>query len=92
MSIGNMSTTTIETSSFSPLRLNTEPTSSPVDGFDFGLGEQASGIEEERRRRKEALAAAFRIFAKHNLGVGVVGHLTVRDPGRTDCFWCRSEG
>jgi ribulose-5-phosphate 4-epimerase/fuculose-1-phosphate aldolase len=35
--------------------------------------------------------AAFRVFAKHNLGVGVVGHLTVRDPGHTECFWRKSD-
>ena len=43
--------------------------------------------EEERQHRKERLAAAFRIFAKLGFDEGVMGHLTARDPIRTDHFW-----
>ncbi|WVQ79358.1 hypothetical protein IAT38_001455 [Cryptococcus sp. DSM 104549] len=55
--------------------------------FDWSQLPSSLSVEEERRVRKEALTAAFRVFAKHDLGMGVVGHLTVRDPERTDCFW-----
>src|SRR5439155_17236376 len=45
---------------------------------------------EERRHRKERLAAAFRLFAEFGFDEGVAGHITARDPERPDCFW-RSE-
>ena len=37
-------------------------------------------IEEERKYRKEQLAAAFRVFGKFGFSEGVAGHITVRDP------------
>lgn len=44
-------------------------------------------IEEERRHRKEKLAAAFRLFSKFGFDNGVAGHITARDPEHKDCFW-----
>jgi ribulose-5-phosphate 4-epimerase/fuculose-1-phosphate aldolase len=44
-------------------------------------------VVEERRHRKERLAAAFRIMGHHGLDEGVAGHLTVRDPGDPARFW-----
>jgi ribulose-5-phosphate 4-epimerase/fuculose-1-phosphate aldolase len=49
-------------------------------------------LEEERRHRKERLAAAFRLFAKFGFDEGVAGHITVRDPGQPDCFWVNPFG
>ena len=46
---------------------------------------------EERRHRKERLAAAFRLFAEFGFDEGVAGHITARDPEQADCFWVRSE-
>ncbi|WVW85895.1 hypothetical protein I302_107933 [Kwoniella bestiolae CBS 10118] len=63
------------------------PVQKNAQGFNFNLDAGSSDIEQERIHRKETLAAAFRIFAKHGLGIGVVGHLTVRDPGNPNCFW-----
>ncbi|WWD02340.1 hypothetical protein V865_000379 [Kwoniella europaea PYCC6329] len=63
------------------------PVQENAQGFNFDLAVESSDIGQERMRRKETLAATFRIFAKHGLGIGVVGHLTVRDPGKPDCFW-----
>ncbi|WVF69416.1 hypothetical protein IAT40_004193 [Kwoniella sp. CBS 6097] len=63
------------------------PVQKDAQGFNFDLGPESCDIDQERVRRKETLAAAFRIFAKHGLGIGVVGHLTIRDPGKPDCFW-----
>ena len=37
-------------------------------------------LEDERRHRKERLAAAFRIFGRYGFSEGVAGHITVRDP------------
>ncbi|MDQ2900284.1 MAG: class II aldolase/adducin family protein [Acidobacteriota bacterium] len=48
--------------------------------------------EEERRHRKERLAAAFRLFSRFGFDEGVAGHITARDPERTDCFWVNPFG
>ena len=42
---------------------------------------------DERRHRKERLAAAFRLFARFGYDEGVAGHITARDPERLDHFW-----
>jgi len=49
-------------------------------------------VEEERRHRKERLAAAFRLFAKFGFDEGVAGHITVRDPAQPDHFWVNPFG
>jgi ribulose-5-phosphate 4-epimerase/fuculose-1-phosphate aldolase len=46
-----------------------------------------SHVNDERRHRKERLAAACRFFADKGFGVGFGGHLTVRDPEHKDLFW-----
>src|SRR6266436_371728 len=51
-----------------------------------------SSVEEERRYRKEQLAAAFRLFAKFGFDEGVAGHITARDPELTDHFWVNPFG
>ena len=48
--------------------------------------------EEERRHRKERMAAAFRLFAKFGFDEGVAGHITARDPERPDHFWVNPFG
>ena len=49
-------------------------------------------VEEERRHRKERLAAAFRLFSKCGFDEGVAGHITARDPELTDHFWVNPFG
>jgi ribulose-5-phosphate 4-epimerase/fuculose-1-phosphate aldolase len=49
-------------------------------------------IAEERRHRKVRLAAAFRLFARFGFVEGVAGHITVRDPERSDWFWVNPFG
>ena len=44
-------------------------------------------VEDERRHRKERLAAAFRLFGKFGFEEGVAGHITARDPEFPDRFW-----
>ena len=44
-------------------------------------------VEDERRHRKQKLAAAFRIFGKLGFDEGVMGHFSVRDPEHPDHFW-----
>ena len=49
-------------------------------------------VEEERRHRKERLAAGFRLFSKCGFDEGVAGHITARDPELTDHFWVNPFG
>lgn len=48
--------------------------------------------DEERTHRKRRLAAAFRIFGRFGFDEGVAGHITARDPERTDHFWVNPFG
>lgn len=47
---------------------------------------------EERRHRKQRLAAGFRLFARFGYDEGVAGHITARDPERPDHFWVNPFG
>ncbi len=49
-------------------------------------------VEDERRHRKQRLAAAFRVFGQLGFGEGVAGHITARDPELTDHFWVNPLG
>ncbi len=49
-------------------------------------------VEEERRHRKERLAAGFRLFGKLGFDEGVAGHITARDPEHLDHFWVNPFG
>ena len=49
-------------------------------------------IEDERCHRQQRLAAAFRLFAYYGFDEGIAGHITVRDPEFTDCFWVNPFG
>jgi ribulose-5-phosphate 4-epimerase/fuculose-1-phosphate aldolase len=49
-------------------------------------------VADERRHRKERLAAAFRLFGRFGFDEGVAGHITARDPEHTDHFWVNPFG
>ena len=52
-------------------------------------------MEEDRRHRKQRLAATYRIFAKLGFedgAVGAAGHVTVRDPEDPETFWVNPWG
>ncbi|MDZ7675452.1 MAG: class II aldolase/adducin family protein [Acidimicrobiales bacterium] len=49
-------------------------------------------VEDERRHRKQRLAAAFRIFGDLGYEEGSAGHITARDPELTDHFWVNPLG
>ncbi|HTU39218.1 MAG TPA: class II aldolase/adducin family protein [Acidimicrobiales bacterium] len=49
-------------------------------------------VEDERRHRKQRLAAAFRLFGRFGFGEGTAGHITARDPERADHFWVNPLG
>ena len=51
-----------------------------------------TSVEEERRHRKQRLAAALRLFGAFGFDEGVAGHITARDPELTDHFWVNGFG
>jgi ribulose-5-phosphate 4-epimerase/fuculose-1-phosphate aldolase len=53
---------------------------------------QFTNVADERRHRKERLAASFRLFAKYGFDEGVAGHITARDPEQIDHFWVNPFG
>jgi len=48
--------------------------------------------EDERRHRKQRLAAAFRLFGHFGFDEGAAGHITARDPELLDHFWVNPLG
>ena len=51
-----------------------------------------ASAEDERRHRKQRLAAAFRLFARYRFDEGVAGHITARDPEHPERFWVNPFG
>src|SRR5262245_48690661 len=49
-------------------------------------------VDDERRHRKQRLAAAFRLFGQFGFDEGVAGHITARDPEKLDHFWVNPLG
>ena len=64
----------------------------PASVFTIPRPPTFSSVEEERRHRKQRLAAGFRLFARFGFDEGVAGHITARDPGRPDHFWVNPFG
>ena len=58
----------------------------------FDEPEPPVDAEAERLHRKQRLAAAFRLFARHGFDQGLAGHITARDPELTDHFWVNPFG
>jgi ribulose-5-phosphate 4-epimerase/fuculose-1-phosphate aldolase len=51
-----------------------------------------TNVEDERRHRRQRLAAAFRLFGRYGFGEGTAGHITARDPELPDHFWVNPFG
>src|SRR5215216_1871965 len=49
-------------------------------------------VADDRRHRKQRLAAAFRLFGQFGFDEGVAGHITARDPELLDHFWVNPLG
>lgn len=47
----------------------------------------AAAVREEREKRKRQVALGYRILAAQRWGDLGDGHISARDPERTDCFW-----
>lgn len=69
-----------------------EPLPLPTDRLRFAMPPRHDSVEDERRHRKERLAGALRLFGRQGFEDGVSGHITVRDPQYTDCFWVNPFG
>jgi ribulose-5-phosphate 4-epimerase/fuculose-1-phosphate aldolase len=69
-----------------------EPTPVPIEQLRFAMPPRHATVEGERQYRKERLAAALRLFGRLGFEEGVAGHVTVRDPEFTDCFWVNPFG
>ena len=61
-------------------------------GDTNGMTLQPENMDEIRQDRKNKLAASLRLFGKFGFDEGVAGHITVRDPERTDHFWVNPMG
>ncbi len=57
------------------------------DGRGQRGGVKASSPDEIRAQRKRQVALGYRIFAAQRWGDLGDGHISARDPERTDCFW-----
>lgn len=64
----------------------------PATNSKFPGAPKFATFEEERRHRKERLAAGFRLFSKFGFDEGVAGHITARDPEHLDHFWVNPFG
>lgn len=69
-----------------------EPPPLPTDRLRFAMPPRHDSVEDERRHRKERLAGALRLFGRQGFEDGVSGHITVRDPQYTNCFWVNPFG
>jgi len=72
--------------------------STPVPGAKEGAGflvrkrPAFATVDEERRYRLERLTAVCRVFGHKGFAEGVLGHVTVRDPGDLDLIWVNPLG
>ncbi len=64
----------------------------PTKPFKMPQPPTFNSVEEERLDRKRRMAAAFRLFARFGFDEGVAGHITARDPEKTDHFWVNPFG
>jgi ribulose-5-phosphate 4-epimerase/fuculose-1-phosphate aldolase len=62
------------------------------DRMVFSAPPEFESVAEERLHRKQRLAAALRVFARHGFDTGVAGHITARDPEYPDRFWVNPFG
>lgn len=60
--------------------------------FQLPSPPELESVSEERLRRKQRLAAGFRLFARFGFDEGVAGHITARDPEHSDHFWVNPFG
>ncbi|MCY4651121.1 MAG: class II aldolase/adducin family protein, partial [bacterium] len=59
---------------------------------DFSAEPPFDTVEELRSHRKRHTALSYRLFGAFGWGSLGDGHITARDPERTDCFWLLKYG
>ena len=64
----------------------------PTNALNMPRPPTFATAREERKHRKQRLAAAFRLFSRFGFDEGVAGHITARDPERQDHFWVNPFG
>ena len=69
-----------------------KPTAVDAASLSYRFPPTFETAEDERRHRKERLAATFRLFARMGFDEGVAGHVTARDPEFPDLFWVNPFG
>ena len=72
--------------------MNKSLDSASADGFIMRTEPVFDNPEDERQHRIQRLVGACRIFGKAGFSVGLLGHLTVRDPEHADRFWANPIG
>jgi len=60
--------------------------------LSFPMPPTFTSVEDERRHRKQRLAASLRLFGAFGFDEGVAGHITARDPELSDHFWVNGFG
>lgn len=69
------------------------PSATPGPAATHGpTGPAARPVGEERARRRQRLAASFRLFARREFDEGAGGHMTARDPEHPELFWINPLG
>jgi len=63
-----------------------------TSGFITATAPVFDTVEEERQHRLERLAGVCRIFGHAGYSVGLLGHITVRDPEHHDRLWANPMG
>ena len=58
-----------------------------TEANDLQKTEKNDSVAEIRARRKRECALGYRLFAAHRWGDLGDGHISARDPEKTDCFW-----
>jgi ribulose-5-phosphate 4-epimerase/fuculose-1-phosphate aldolase len=61
-------------------------------GLPIPSAPEFASAQDERRHRKQRLAAAIRLFGKYGFGEGISGHISVRDPQDPGLFWVNPFG
>ena len=59
---------------------------------DFASEPIFDSVGELRRHRKRQTALSYRLFGAFGWRTLGDGHITARDPERTDCFWLLRRG
>ncbi len=67
-------------------------TNTAANGFATVEPPVFTSVDDERTHLRQRVAGVCRIFGKAGFSEGLLGHLTVRDPGSPDAFWANPLG